>query len=150
MSEQWTVLEPRVGELLRRVGGRGRTWRDCSEVLNGMLWILRTGAQWADLLERYPPYQTCHRRFQRWSSNGTLVEVLEVLAADLKERGGLDLSECFIDGTFVVAKIGGECVGATKRGKGSNLMGVAGQWQIALGFLSPSVSAGPPRLRLAR
>ena len=59
-------------------------------VLNGILWVLRTGAPWHDLPKRYTPYQTCHRRFQRW----------------IEERGGLDLSECFIDGTFVGAKKG--------------------------------------------
>jgi transposase len=81
--------------------------------LNGILWILRTGAQWAELPKRYPPYQTCHRRFQRWVRAGTLERILEALAADLKERGGLDLSECFsecfIDGAFVVAKEGELC-----------------------------------------
>jgi hypothetical protein len=87
--------------------------------------ILRTGAQWADLPERYPPYQTCHRRFQRWSADGALERVLEALAANLKDRGGLDLSECFIDGTFIVAKKGeGVWVRAT-RGKGTKLMAMA-------------------------
>lgn len=64
-DDQWKVLEPLIGELPRRADGRGRPWRSSREVLNGILWILRTGAQWADLPERYPPYQTCHRRFQR-------------------------------------------------------------------------------------
>ena len=75
-------------------------------MVNGILWILRTGVQWHDLPERYPPYQTCRRRFQRWTREGTLERVLEALSQDLKERGKLDLSECFIDGTFVVAKRG--------------------------------------------
>jgi hypothetical protein len=51
--------------------------------------------------------ETCHRRFQQWIREGTLSRILEALAEDLKERGNLDLSECFIDGTFVVAKKGG-------------------------------------------
>ncbi len=103
-DEQWTVLEPLIGELPRRADGQGRPWRSSREVLNGIVWILRTGAQWADLLDQYPPYQTCHRRFQRWVRDGTYERILEALARDLKERGKLDLSECFIDGTFVVAK----------------------------------------------
>ena len=37
-------------------------------MLNGILWILSTGAPWADLPDRYPSYQTCHRRFQQWSA----------------------------------------------------------------------------------
>ncbi len=55
---------------------------------------------------------------------GVLSRILEALAKDLKERGELDLSECFIDGTFVVAKRGLH-VGKTKRGKGTKLMAVA-------------------------
>jgi transposase len=77
-------------------------------VLKGILWILRTGAQRADLPERYPPYQTCHRRYQRWAREGAFERILEALTADLKERGGLDHSERFIDGTFIVAKKGAD------------------------------------------
>jgi transposase len=52
------------------------------------MWIVRTGAPWKDLPERYPPYQqTCQRRFQRWIEEGVLSGVLEALAADLEERG---------------------------------------------------------------
>ena len=75
-------------------------------MLNGVVGVLRTGAPWPDLPERYPPYQTCHRRFQRWVRDGALKRVLRVLTEDLKERGRLDLSECFIDGTFIAAKRG--------------------------------------------
>jgi transposase len=84
--------------------------------------------------ERYPPYQTCHRRFQRWVEEGTLSRILEALALDLKERGDLDLSECFIDGTFVVAKKGGSVL---ERPSGAK---VRSSWrlQTALLFLSPS------------
>jgi transposase len=48
----------------RRPDGRGRPWRDARAVLNGVLWVLRTGAPWHDLPDRYPPYHTCDRRFQ--------------------------------------------------------------------------------------
>jgi transposase len=108
-DEQWKVLEPLIGELPRRADERGRPWRSSREGLNGIVWILRTGAQWADLPERYPTYQTCHRRFQRWVREGTLERILEALARDLKEWGKLDLTECFIDGTFIVAKKGKVC-----------------------------------------
>src|SRR6266571_6810877 len=107
---QWQVLRPLLTPK-RRPDGRGRPWRDARVVLNGILWVLRTGAQWADLPDRYPPYQTCHRRFQEWVRSGVLDRVLQALAHDLEERGDIDLSECFIDGTFdgtfVVAKKGG-------------------------------------------
>jgi transposase len=76
--------------------------------MNGVLWILRSGARWCDLPPRFPPYQTCHRRFQQWVKDGTLKRVLETPAEDLRARGGLDLSECFLDGTFVAAKKGAQ------------------------------------------
>lgn len=57
-DEQWEVLEPLIPDPLRRTDGRGRPWRDSRDVLNGILWVLRTGAPWHDLPERYPPYQT--------------------------------------------------------------------------------------------
>jgi transposase len=124
-DEQWVALEPLLPKPPKRADGRGRPWRDTREVLNGVLWVLRTGAPWHDLPERYPPYQTCHRCFQGWVCDGTLGQVLATLTEDLKEREGLNLSECFIDGTFVPAKKGGQSVGKTKRGKGTKLMVVA-------------------------
>jgi len=87
-------------------------------VLNGSLWVLRTGAPWADLPNRYPSYQTCHRRFQHWVRAGLLRTILEVLAQALHDEGYLDLQEAFLDGSFAPAKQGGAAVGRTKRGKG--------------------------------
>jgi transposase len=78
--------------------------------MNGILWILRSGARRKDMPGRFPPYQTCHRRFQTRARDGTLRRILEALAEDLRVRGEIDLSECFIDGTFIVKKEGSELV----------------------------------------
>lgn len=131
--EQWTVVEPLIPKPVRRADGRGRPWRNSREVLDGIFWIMRSGAPWHDLPDRYPPYQTCHRRFQRWVRSGVLDKVLQALAADLQERGEIDLSECFIDGTFVVAKKGAV---ALERPSGAK---VRRSWQLqtALLFHSP-------------
>ena len=102
---QWERLEPLFQEK-RRADGRGRPWRDAREVLNGVLWVLRTGAPWKDLPARYPPYQTCHRRFQQWERTGVFRAALQCLAEDLHQRGGLDLTEGFIDASFTAAKKG--------------------------------------------
>jgi transposase len=75
-DEQWQLLEPLIPQPPRRSDGRGRPWRSTREVLNGILWVLRTGAPWKDLPERYPSYQTCHRRFQQWVRDGTVEKVL--------------------------------------------------------------------------
>ncbi len=130
-DDQWKLIEPL---LPKRDKPRGRPRRDEREVWNGILWILRSGARWYDLPPRFPPYQTCHRRFQQWVQDGTLRCVLETLAADLRERGGLDLSECFIDGTFVAAKKGDKEWVKPSAAKARS----SWQWQMALVFLSPS------------
>ena len=102
---QWAILEP-MFRPKRRSDGRGRPWRDTRAVLQGVLWILRTGAQWRELPSKYPPYQTCHRRFQSWQRSGLLTRVLQTLAEDLRDRGKIDLSETFIDASFSSAKKG--------------------------------------------
>jgi transposase len=133
-DEQWTIIQPLIPEPPRRPDGRGRPWRDARAVLNGILWILRSGARWQDLPERFPPYQTCHRRFQQWVRDGTLRSILEALAADLRERGELDCRACFIDATFVVAKKGAL---EWERPSGARVRS-SWRWQTALVCLSPS------------
>jgi transposase len=143
-DEQWAIIEPLIPEEERLKEPRlGRPWRDPRDVLNGVLWILRTGAPWQDLPERYPPYQTCHRRFQKWVGEGVMERILQKLAHDLKERGNLDLSECFIDGTFVVAKKGGQ---GWERPSGAKVRR-SWQWQTALVFLSPYASQVLARMK---
>jgi len=108
-DEQWLAVEPFIPAVERRGPARkgGRPWVSARDVLNGVLWVLRTGAPWADLPPRYPPYQTCHRRFQRWVEKGILPKLLAALRRDLEERGGIEDVEGFIDGTYVPAKKGG-------------------------------------------
>jgi transposase len=95
---QWAILEPVLPMPTCRAGGRGRPWADRRAVFNGILWILRTGAPGADLPERYPSYQTCHRRFRQWVRSGVLQSILEALAQALHDEGYLDLRETFIEG----------------------------------------------------
>jgi transposase len=103
---QWEILNTLIPESAPHRDGRGRPWKDRRAVLNGILWVLRTGAPWADVPNRYPSYQTCHRRFQQWVRSGVMKGVLEALALDLKARGNLDVREAFIDGSFAPAKKG--------------------------------------------
>ena len=110
-DEQWKVVETILPADRVRADGRGRPWSDRRKAFEGALWILRTGAPWQDLPPRYGPYQTVHRRFQNWVRSGVIEKVLLALAEHLKEAGGLDLKECFVDGTFVPAKKGGAWLG---------------------------------------
>jgi transposase len=130
---QWELLKPLVEPRTPRKR-RGRPWRDTRQVVEGVLWILRTGAQWAELpKDKFPPYQTCHRRFQGWVREGTLVQVLRTLAEDLLARGQLDLSETFIDASFSSAKKGAVQLVQHAAAKGPR------SWQsrTAMVFLSP-------------
>jgi transposase len=104
-DEQWELVEP-VLRPARRMDKRGRPWHDTRAVLHGVFWVLGTGAHWSELPDKYPPYQTCHRRFQQWVREGKLVAVLRLLARHLHERGKLNLEEAFVDATFASAKKG--------------------------------------------
>ena len=139
---QWALLRP-FFQPKRRADGRGRPWRDARQVLNGVLWILRTGAAWSDLPDRYPPYQTCHRRFQQWQRTGQLHRILQKLAEDLRDRGKLDLSEAFIDSSFSKAKKGALLCAMIAAEK------AATSWpsQTAMVFLSPCTWPALERMR---
>ena len=87
-DEQWHAVEPYIPEEERRAPGKrgGRPWISAPQVLDGVLWVLRMGAPWSGLPWRFPPYQTCHRRFQRSLEAGVLPNVLAALQRDLDVR----------------------------------------------------------------
>ena len=132
-EEQWAIIEPLLPKPVKRADGKGRPRVDDRTILNGILWVMRTGAPWHDIPNRYPPYQTYHRRFQEWVKTGTFETILRKLAQDVKDRGDLDLTECFIDGTFVMAKKGAQ---GWEKPSGAKVQS-SWQWQMALVFLSP-------------
>ncbi len=110
----------------------GRKPVPARKVLEGVLWILNTGAQWHLLPQCYPNYKTVHRRFQQWCRDEVLRAVLTDLANDLREQGMIDEREAFIDATFASAKGGGEEIGKTKRGKGVKIMAIVDRHGLPL------------------
>jgi len=62
---EWSVIEP-----LLPMDRRGPKPKDNRKVLNGIFWVLRAGAPWRDLPERYGPYTTAYNRFNRWRKAG--------------------------------------------------------------------------------
>jgi len=132
-DKQWEVVESILPKSKSRAGKRGRPTVDKRSVVNGILWILRTGAQWRELPDRYPPYQTCHRYFQRWSQTGMLGKLLKKLAQDLVKRGKIKIQEGFIDGSFSAAKKGVLELVKQSAERGAR----SWQSQTALVFLSP-------------
>ena len=78
-DEHWERLTPLLPP---EKPATGRPNKDHRTILNGILWILRTGAPWRDLPERYGPWHTVYSRFRRWQQAGIWDEVLRVLQAE--------------------------------------------------------------------
>jgi putative transposase len=64
----------------------GRTAADNRLFVNGVLWVLRSGARWADLPERYGKYKSVHKRFMRWANSGVWERVFHELVRDKKSQ----------------------------------------------------------------
>lgn len=99
---QWALIKP----LLPPPRGRGRRRADDRQTLNGILWVLRTGARWCDLPKEFGSDTRCHRRLKDWQEEGVWEKIWRTFISTLEERGGLDWSRAFLDGTFVPAKRG--------------------------------------------
>lgn len=131
-DEQWERIRGHFPEENIPEGRPGRKPVPTRRVLEAVLWILNTGAQWHMLPQSYPNYKTVHRRFQQWCAQQVLREVLKDLANGLRERGVIDEREAFIDATFASAKGGGGEIGPTKRGKGVKIMAIVDRHGLPL------------------
>ena len=60
-------------------GHRGRQWNDHRTTLNGVFWILHSGAQWREMPERYGRWKSVYDRFHRWRKNGTIDRILQLV-----------------------------------------------------------------------
>ena len=126
-DEQWRKIEPLIPKKpIGPKGGRPRV--DDRLVFEGILWILRTGARWKDLPERYPNPSTCWRRLREWYETDVLKDMWRAFLSELDHEGILAWDEVFVDASFFPAKKRGAGVGKTKRGKGSKSV-VFGRWQ---------------------
>ena len=83
-------------EQMRTSRKRDRFWRDPRDVLNGILWILRTGARWSEMPSKFSPYSTCHRHPSKWNDGGVFDKILRVLLEHLRDVGRGDLAEAYI------------------------------------------------------
>lgn len=105
---------------------RGR-WRDHRQVINGILWKLRTGAPWRDLPERYGSWKTCHERLRRWSADGTWDRILA--AAQVHDDGQPVQWVISVDSTIVRAHQ--HAAGARKKGEPQHLPATGPRWRRA-------------------
>jgi len=129
-DEQWKIIEPLLPEpkASPKGGPKPIANRPCFE---GILWVLRSGARWKDLPERYPSPSTCWRRLRDWEAQGVWLKAWRALLAQIDARQALDWEECFTDASFSPAK-----KGATQLGKPSVERVQSGWWwQTARVFL---------------
>lgn len=85
-DEQWQRVAPLLPELRPRSELRGRPLANTRSVLNGVLWVMYSGATWSAMPRKYPSYQTCHRRFKAWYESGVLKRVTEQLLGTASEE----------------------------------------------------------------
>ena len=102
---QWARIAPLLPRRKRNARG-GRPRVDDRRCLEGILWVLRTGARWRDLPRDYPSPATCWRRLAEWERQAVWLDCWRAFLGELDARGLLGWEECFIDGTFAPAKKG--------------------------------------------
>ena len=86
-----------------RSGKRGHPYQSHRQVLNGVFWVLRSGAPWRDVPERYGPWTTVYDRFRRWRDDGTWQRIVNALQARARKLGRVDFAFSALDGSVVRA-----------------------------------------------
>ena len=99
-DEQWEFVQPILPPYKAKTG---RPPSDLRLMLNGILWILRTGAPWRDLPERFGPWQTVYDHFGKWRRDGVYDRILQALQIRLDRNGQIDWDLWCIDGSSVRA-----------------------------------------------
>jgi transposase len=99
-DEQWFLVDPLV---LQSKAKTGRPPKDRRLMLNGIFWILNTGAPWRDLPERFGPWQTVYDHFSKWRRNGVFAAVIDALQIKLDQEGLIDWDLWCVDGANVRA-----------------------------------------------
>jgi transposase len=98
-DDEWERLAPLLPAMTPQRGGR---WRDHRQVLNGILFRVRSGVPWRDLPERYGPWETVYKRFARWQTDGTWARIEAALRTQADGAGELDW-DAQVDSTVVRA-----------------------------------------------
>lgn len=99
-DEQWALVESHFPLSTARTG---RPARDRRTLLNGIFWILSTGAPWRDLPDRFGPWQTVYDHFRKWRKSGVFAAIIESLQVKLDNKGYIDWQLWCVDGSNVRA-----------------------------------------------
>ncbi len=101
-EQAWELILPLL-PAERPQGHGGRPYVDHRTVMNGIFWVLCSGAPWRDLPERYGSWKTIYNRFNRWSKEGIINLIFNQLLSVLDENDLLDWSAVALDGSNIRA-----------------------------------------------
>jgi transposase len=125
-DEPWHKIEPLLPKPKPRRKGRkrGRPRKGNRQVLEGILWILKTGARWRDLPKDFGVSSSvCWKRLRQWEAQGVWLRLWRAFLSELDGKDKLDWNEVFLDGSFASAK-----KGATELAKPSVARARSGWW----------------------
>lgn len=103
-EKEWKVIEPLLPRQDYSKGGRPRA--DDKKTIEGIMWILTTGAQWNELPKKYGSSTVCYRRFTTWKKRGVWKKIWQQLLVMLDKQKKLTWEIAYLDGTFASAKKG--------------------------------------------
>ena len=118
-EEQWIRLEPWRPKPKPSVKG-GRKLRGNREVFDDIIWLLRSGARWNDLADRYPSASTCWPRLQQWEEQSVWLKIWPKFLSELDQQGQLDWAETFAAGSCVWAKKEAQALERVKADRGQS------------------------------
>jgi transposase len=108
---EWKKIEPFLPP--EHSGKPGHPYVDHRRILNGIRWVMRTGAPWADMPDRYGSPKTCFDRFRRWQRDGTWARLHQALAGAAVSRDAAAIGDIYVDS--VSTKVHPHAAGARKR-----------------------------------
>ena len=121
-DQEWDRLAPLLPAMTPQRGGR---WRDHRQVLNGILFRVRTGVPWRDLPDRYGPWETVYKRFARWQTDGTWARIEASLQTQADGAGELHW-DAQSDASVIRAHQ--HAAGARKRGSPRSRQAASKRW----------------------
>lgn len=111
-DEEFALLKPLLPP--ERSGKAGKPFNSHRVVLNGIFWVLHSGAPWRDLPERYGPWSTVYDRCRLWKNQGLFQKILDALEAQARKAEAIDFEFAAVDGSTVRAHK--SAAGALKKG----------------------------------
>ncbi|GGM33112.1 transposase [Pseudomonas asuensis] len=118
-DQAWALIR----DLVSHRQQRGRRRKDDRLMLNGILWVLCSGAKWRDLPDHFGAWQTVYHRFRIWRDRLLFKTLLKRLHVELRQDGRIDLGTWMVDSTSIRA---------TRAASGAPKKGVTKRWDAAV------------------